>query len=1264
MRRCKFWVLAIIVLIVSSGGAASGTILTGYIGGDVAMDVSPSLELEDPWLECLSDNQTVFVSLDYDKLSFRVIAEVDPGDCFLIHLPVINEATVDTRVLLSIFYPYGASLWVSGSGAIDDVVAMSYQAWKFTADAGVQGTGSVPYDGVRIQVCVSPNYTGDSVEINGSIGSTTGMNGPFVIFSGQLSEDVLYLHNSPSPPTGDRESQPNLPMNMYLPSAATLYNFDNDLDLDPGRIIVPTTNTTVGDISTYQNWQITLTEDVYLDGNVAAILWTGTQYFNRSIPGTLIAYLRDLSDAGYEEIGYGILTLDPWQPDEADWVERKIIINNVDYTVPAGHTLDLTVVTGTDSSAMWLAYDTIRYPSRLVLNSFPEAEFSADFVSTVNGTITVNFNDLSTSDEGIASWAWDFGDSANSSDQNPQHTYYYEDTFTVTLTVTEDDGDSDTEVKFAQVTESGVTLTDTGPTAEFTGTPLMGAAPLTVVFTESSTSDDGILFWSWDFGDGQISGMQNPIVVYDTPGIYTVSLTVTEKDGDTDIRTRTDYVTALGNMPPIAEFSAAPTFGYSPLSVDFTDESSSWDGIVNWLWDFGDNTTSPDPNPTHVYNTEGTYEVSLTVTEADSDNDTMVKTDYVTVLPAGVPFAEFTATPTSGSEPFTVNFTDQSMSSEGIISWLWLFGDTSNSTDQHPLHTYMGDGVYTVSLTITEADTDFDTMTKVDYITVSDVGPTANFTASPASGYSPLSVDFTDLSTSNDGIATWLWDFGDNNTSPLPNPTHEYATDGLFTVSLTVTEADTDFDTMVKTDHIMVLPVTTYAVVYQGWDDDGYLRTLEIDTDGLITDSAIDTLEFDTSDGENANIIHISGNIYAIAYERYDTGYLRTVEMIMDGEINDSVIDTLTFDFARGLVPDIIHVYDDIYAIAYRGPDDDGFLRTVEIATDGQITNSVIDTFEFNGFDGREPDIIHVSGNIYAITYQGSGDNGYISTVEIATDGQITNWTIDNLVFDYVRCRVPNITNVSGNIYAVAYQGPDDDGFLSTVEIATNGQITDSVIDTFEFNGFDGRAPDTVHVSGNIYAITYQGSGDNGYISTVEIATDGQITNWTIDNLVFDYVRCRVPNITNVSGNIYAVAYQGPDDDGFLRTVEIATDGQITNSIIDTYQFDGFQGRLPDVIRFSATPNIAPVAVNDIDTCLENWFVVVTVLANDSDADGYTLGITNLTDPSWGTAFLNPDGTVTYTPYEGYVGTDSFTYTVTDGMVDSNVATVEITVTP
>jgi len=472
----------------------------------------------------------------------------------------------------------------------------------------------------------------------------------------------------------------------------------------------------------------------------------------------------------------------------------------------------------------------------------------------------------------------------------------------------------------------------------------------------------------------------------------------------------------------------------------------------------------------------------------------------------------------------------------------------------------MGDGVYTVSLTITEADTDFDTMTKVDYITVSDVGPTANFTASPASGYSPLSVDFTDLSTSNDGIATWLWDFGDNNTSPLPNPTHEYATDGLFTVSLTVTEADTDFDTMVKTDHIMVLPVTTYAVVYQGWDDDGYLRTLEIDTDGLITDSAIDTLEFDTSDGENANIIHISGNIYAIAYERYDTGYLRTVEMIMDGEINDSVIDTLTFDFARGLVPDIIHVYDDIYAIAYRGPDDDGFLRTVEIATDGQITNSVIDTFEFNGFDGREPDIIHVSGNIYAITYQGSGDNGYISTVEIATDGQITNWTIDNLVFDYVRCRVPNITNVSGNIYAVAYQGPDDDGFL--------------------------------------------------------------------------------------------------------RTVEIATDGQITNSIIDTYQFDGFQGRLPDVIRFSATPNIAPVAVNDIDTCLENWFVVVTVLANDSDADGYTLGITNLTDPSWGTAFLNPDGTVTYTPYEGYVGTDSFTYTVTDGMVDSNVATVEITVTP
>jgi PKD repeat protein len=1264
LRRGRFWFLIALTLILAGGGAAAGTVLSGYLGGDISVDVSPPVQFEEPWVECVSPDQDVFVSLDYYKEAFRVIIEVEPGGCFLVHLPVINKATVDTKTLLTLEYPYGATLWVTGSGVINDVVAASYEHWKFTADALAQGSAASPYDGIRIQVCVSPDYTGSSVEISGTVENTAGMDGPFVIFSGQLSEEILYLHNSPSPPTGDREAQANLPMNMYPPSAATLYNYDTDLDIDLGRLLLPTEVAT--DLSMYQNWQMALSQDLHLEGNVTAILWSGTQYFDRTAPGSVIAYLRDLSEAGYADIGYGILTLDPWQPDEADWVERKVVIENVDYTIPAGHVLDLIVVVPEGSSAMWLAYDTIRYPSRLVLNSYPTADYTAEFIGADEEMVTIAFTDQSTSDEGIISWQWGFGDGHVSDEQNPVHTYEEPGAYNVTLIVTEADDDSDTEVKTALVTTGGVALVDTGPTANFIATPTSGFAPMTVVFTDQSTSDDGIVLWSWDFGDGQISGMKDPIVVYDEAGLYTVTLTVSELDGDSNTKVRTGYINVSGNTGPTAAFSATPTSGYAPLTVDFTDESTTNDTIVAWLWDFGDDTTSTEQHPTHVYASEGAYTVTLTVTEDDEDVDSETKPNYINVLPEGVPFADFSGTPTSGSEPLTVSFTDQSMSSEGIVAWLWDFGDDTTSTEQHPAHIYNNEGTYTVSLMVTEADSDSDTEVKTDYITVADTGPTANFTGAPTSGYVPLTVDFTDQSSSDDGIVSWLWDFGDDTTSTEQHPTHTYTSFGDYTVSLTVTEADSDDDTETKTDYISVAPITTYAVAYQGAYDDGFVRTMNIDNDGQIGAAVIDTLEFDSSDGRTPDIIHVSGNIYAIAYQRGGLGYLRTVEIVIDGDIRSSTIDTLVFDGTQGLVPDIIHVSGDIYAIAYQGIDSDGYLRTVSIAENGQIAGSVIDTLEFDGNDGLMPDIIHVSGDIYAIAYNRDGyytDPGYVRTVEIAANGQITDSYIDSFNFDGGVAWEADIVHVSGDIFAVAYHGYNDDGFLVTISITPEGQISDSTIDYTEFDGSDGRMPNVIAVTDTIYAIAYQ-RNSLGYLRTVEIAANGQITDGIIDTLIFDGTQGLVPSITHIYGDVYAIAYQGVDNDGWVRTMTIADDGQIGNNTIDSLEFDGFNGMYPCLIRLMASPNQPPVAVDDSAEVAENGNVVIDVLANDSDPDGYTLRVTNLTQPSWGSVVLNPDGTVTYTPYEGYTGPDSFTYTANDGLVDSNVATVSITVTP
>jgi serine protease len=167
------------------------------------------------------------------------------------------------------------------------------------------------------------------------------------------------------------------------------------------------------------------------------------------------------------------------------------------------------------------------------------------------------------------------------------------------------------------------------PVAAFVGTPTSGYAPLTVDFTDQSTGDP--TGWSWTFGDGGTSYLQNPTHEYTGAGTYTVSLTVSNAAGSDD-EVKTNYIT-VAIEPPVAAFVGDPTSGVVPLTVDFTDQST---GPINtWAWDFGDGVgTSSDQNPTYQYTGTGTFTVTLTVT-GPGGADSEIKSDYITVLPAG-----------------------------------------------------------------------------------------------------------------------------------------------------------------------------------------------------------------------------------------------------------------------------------------------------------------------------------------------------------------------------------------------------------------------------------------------------------------------------------------------------------------------------------------------------------------------------------------------------------------------------------------------------
>jgi parallel beta-helix repeat protein len=450
------------------------------------------------------------------------------------------------------------------------------------------------------------------------------------------------------------------------------------------------------------------------------------------------------------------------------------------YNAAGNYTVNLTVANadGNDSEVK-TEYIVVSEP----LPGAPVANFIA---TPTSGTapLTVTFKDQSS--DTVSSYAWDFNNDGNvdSSEQNPSYTYSTAGTYTVNLTVT-GPGGSDSEVKTGYVKVTG--SSPGKPVAAFSASPASGKTPLTVAFTDKSSNIP--TKWRWSFGDGASSTIQNPKHKYSKAGKYTVILTVTNAKGSNTV-TETDYIKVIAK--PVANFNSSITSGKAPLSVKFTDTST---GIASgWVWEFGDGSKSFVQNPTHKYSKAGTYTVSLTVKNAAGSN-TVTKTEHIKVT--AKPVSNFTSSVTSGKAPINIKFTDTSTGKPAV--WKWSFGDGTSSTQQNPVHKYSKAGTYTVILTVKNA-AGSNTVTKTDYIKVT-AKPVAEFSATPTSGKSPLTVTFTDNST---GLPTkWKWNFGEGASSTVQSPKHKYSKAGSYTVTLTATNA-AGSSTTTKTDYIKV----------------------------------------------------------------------------------------------------------------------------------------------------------------------------------------------------------------------------------------------------------------------------------------------------------------------------------------------------------------------------------------------------------------------------------------------------------------------------
>lgn len=347
--------------------------------------------------------------------------------------------------------------------------------------------------------------------------------------------------------------------------------------------------------------------------------------------------------------------------------------------------------------------------------------------------------------ESVDTWSWDFGDGTTSTEQNPVHDFAVPGTYNICVSISNICGSN----QFCQQ----VTVSCTAPIAGF----IFSIDGLNVSYFDQSNG--AISNWVWTFGDGGTFNGQSPNYSYSSPGTYQVCLEVSGICGSDMI------------CQQITVDCAAPVslFAYTTngMMVDFEDESSG--GPSSWNWDFGDGNVSNEENPSYEYSAAGTYPVCLTVASVCGSNTSCQNV----VVECELPESQFSYSTTN----LTVIFTDLSAGSPS--SWTWTFGDGVVSTDQNPTHHYAQDGTYTVCLT-TENECGAGT-TECRTMTIDCELPVAQFAVN-GTGHS---LNFQNTST---GLpTTWLWDFGDGETSSDFSPNHTFAVANSYTVCLTVT---------------------------------------------------------------------------------------------------------------------------------------------------------------------------------------------------------------------------------------------------------------------------------------------------------------------------------------------------------------------------------------------------------------------------------------------------------------------------------------------
>lgn len=457
-------------------------------------------------------------------------------------------------------------------------------------------------------------------------------------------------------------------------------------------------------------------------------------------------------------------------------------------TPTAGGHFDTTVSVSDSSGLTGSANSEI-----VVANGTIIAATASATPSTASVGQSITFAGQALGGVGVYSWIWNFNDGANASGQQVVHAFSTVGIHLAALTVTDPQGNVGNATVVVDVvggTNSSLVLTS------MTATPAVATAPATVSFNATVSGGVPPYQYSWNFGDGSAGTGEAPSHLYSVAGAYVATVKVADASGLSVTGSVSLTIKGTVTGPLSVSIQASNSSGPSPLEVNFNAIASGGAVPYTYDWHFGDGSDAMGESAFHTFIATGTYLVTLYVN--DSANESASSQTTILVLGSSsnstlVAFAS--ATPTAGAAPLTVDFSGTTTGGTGLLSEGWSFGDGSAVSGSTAVHTYTAQGVYQAVFQATDSS-GVEASASV-WIAVNGTTTVSNATgalavtasATPETGPSPLTVDFTSDVSGGAAPYAYLWSFGDGSASTGEAPSHVYWGIGSFLATLTVTDA-------------------------------------------------------------------------------------------------------------------------------------------------------------------------------------------------------------------------------------------------------------------------------------------------------------------------------------------------------------------------------------------------------------------------------------------------------------------------------------------